>query len=100
MSGLSNKESDHFRSDPKQRLLFRDGAEVALMRKVADMLHVLLERRGTVVEKSELLRLVWPDTQVTVPNVDTGSTLPRCEFPMPSRPPRIGCGGARTGNSP
>jgi TolB-like protein len=29
-----------------------------------ETLHVLLERRGSVVEKSELMKLVWPDTNV------------------------------------
>jgi TolB-like protein len=31
---------------------------------VAETLHVLLERHGTVVEKAELMREVWPDTTV------------------------------------
>jgi len=53
-----------FRYDAAQRLLFR-GAEVApLGPKTVEILHVLLERRGCVVEKGELLRLVWPDTTV------------------------------------
>ena len=32
--------------------------------KVAETLRVLLERHGTVVEKAELMRAVWPDTTV------------------------------------
>ena len=32
--------------------------------KVAETLRVLLERHGTVVEKAELMREVWPDTSV------------------------------------
>jgi DNA-binding winged helix-turn-helix (wHTH) protein/TolB-like protein len=53
-----------FHYDPRQHLLFRDGQLVALMPKVADTLQVLLERSGEVVEKSELMKLVWPDTTV------------------------------------
>jgi DNA-binding winged helix-turn-helix (wHTH) protein/TolB-like protein len=53
-----------FRYDSEQRLLFRDGELVALLPKVAYTLHVLLERHGRVVEKPELMRLVWPDTTV------------------------------------
>ena len=53
-----------FRYDPRQRLLFREDQLVPLMPKVADTLQVLLERGGEVVEKSELLKLVWPDTVV------------------------------------
>lgn len=53
-----------FTYDPAQRILFRAGEPVPLVPKLADTLHVLLERRGTVVEKSELMRLVWPDAVV------------------------------------
>ena len=37
---------------------------VPLAPKVAETLRVLLERHGTVVEKAELMRAVWPDTTV------------------------------------
>jgi len=53
-----------FRYDWEQRLLFRDGETVLLAPKVAETLRVLLERHGTVVEKAELMRAVWPDTTV------------------------------------
>jgi DNA-binding winged helix-turn-helix (wHTH) protein len=53
-----------FRYDPEQRLLFRDGAMVPLVPKAIDTLHVLLERQGRVVEKHELMALVWPDAVV------------------------------------
>jgi len=33
-------------------------------RKRYDTLHVLIERRGQIVEKAELMRLVWPDCTV------------------------------------
>jgi DNA-binding winged helix-turn-helix (wHTH) protein/TolB-like protein len=53
-----------FRYDAEQRLLLRGGEVVPLVPKALDTLHVLLERRGQVVEKSELMKLVWPDTNV------------------------------------
>jgi DNA-binding winged helix-turn-helix (wHTH) protein/TolB-like protein len=53
-----------FRYDPVQRLLFRDGTLVSLVPKAIDTLHVLLENRGRIVDKAELMRLVWPDTTV------------------------------------
>jgi DNA-binding winged helix-turn-helix (wHTH) protein/TolB-like protein len=53
-----------FRYDPAQRLLFRGGEVVALAPKAIDTLHVLIERRGQIVEKAELMRLVWPDCTV------------------------------------
>jgi DNA-binding winged helix-turn-helix (wHTH) protein len=53
-----------FRYDPEQRLLFRDAELVALAPKALDALHVLLERHGRIVSRSELLTLLWPDTAV------------------------------------
>lgn len=53
-----------FRYDAEQRLLFRGDELAPLAPKTLDTLHVLLERRGSVVEKSELMKLVWPDTNV------------------------------------
>jgi DNA-binding winged helix-turn-helix (wHTH) protein len=53
-----------FRFDLGERLLSRDGEPVPLMPKTIDTLAVLLERRGQVVEKAELMKLVWPDCVV------------------------------------
>ena len=53
-----------FRYDAGQRLLFRGGELVPLVPKALETLHVLLDRRGSVVEKPELMKLVWPDTNV------------------------------------
>jgi DNA-binding winged helix-turn-helix (wHTH) protein len=53
-----------FHYDAEQRLLFRQGEVVPLVPKAIDTLHALLERRGRVVEKAELMKLVWPDTTV------------------------------------
>jgi DNA-binding winged helix-turn-helix (wHTH) protein/TolB-like protein len=53
-----------FRYDARQRLLFRDGVLVPLVPKAADTLQVLIENSGRIVEKSELMRRVWPDTTV------------------------------------
>ena len=53
-----------FHYDAEQRLLFRQDEVVPLVPKAIDTLHVLLEQRGRVVEKAELMKLVWPDTTV------------------------------------
>jgi len=53
-----------FRYDTGQRLLFRGGEPVAVAPKALEMLQVLLERRGSIVEKPELMKLVWPDANV------------------------------------
>jgi DNA-binding winged helix-turn-helix (wHTH) protein/TolB-like protein len=57
-------EFGQFRYDSAQRLLFRGKATVPLLPKVADTLHVLIERRGQVVDKAELIKLLWPDCTV------------------------------------
>jgi len=53
-----------FHYDAEQRLLFRQDEVVPLVPKAIDTLHVLLERRGRMVEKADLMKLVWPDTTV------------------------------------
>jgi len=53
-----------FRYDPAQRLLFRESELVPLTPKAVDMLEALLEHRGQVVGKAELMKLVWPDCVV------------------------------------
>ena len=53
-----------FRYDTDQRLLFRGPDRVPLVPKVAETLHVLVERKGEVVDKAELMKLIWPDTAV------------------------------------
>lgn len=50
--------------DVESRRLFRDGQIIPLAPKAFDTLLVLVENRGRLMEKSELLRLIWPDTFV------------------------------------
>ena len=58
-----------FRVDPVRRRLLRSHEQVALTPKAFSILLILLERRGDVVEKDELIQLVWPDTFVTEANL-------------------------------
>ncbi|HEX6863008.1 MAG TPA: tetratricopeptide repeat protein, partial [Thermoanaerobaculia bacterium] len=62
-------EFDDFRVDPVRRRLTRDGVLVPLTPKAFSILLVLLEKRGDVVEKEELIQKVWPDTFVTEANL-------------------------------
>jgi TolB-like protein/Flp pilus assembly protein TadD len=55
--------------DAARRLLARDGRPVALTPRVFDTLLALIENRGRVLEKDELLRLVWADTIVEESNL-------------------------------
>jgi TolB-like protein/DNA-binding winged helix-turn-helix (wHTH) protein/Tfp pilus assembly protein PilF len=50
--------------DASERVLYRGAERIPLPPKVADTLFVLLDRHGHVVEKGEIMQLVWPDTFV------------------------------------
>ncbi len=62
-------EFDAFRLDPAERQLLRDGTPVALTPKVFETLVVLVERSGHLVEKEELMKLVWADAFVEQANL-------------------------------
>src|SRR5215831_15264949 len=54
-----------FAFDPQSRLLWRDGAEIALPPRVLGVLEVLIDRAGQVVARQDLLDRVWKDAFVT-----------------------------------
>ena len=58
-----------FTLDTDQRVLLRGGKPVALTPKVFDTLLILVENRGRIVEKDELMRRLWPDTFVEESNI-------------------------------
>ena len=58
-----------FRLDLLRRSLERDGQPIALSGKALEILAILLERRGEVVDKNDLMRQVWPDTTVEENNI-------------------------------
>jgi DNA-binding winged helix-turn-helix (wHTH) protein/Tol biopolymer transport system component len=53
-----------YRFDGRLRRLYKDGELIVLTPKAADTLVALVERAGRVVEKEELLRVVWGDITV------------------------------------
>ena len=63
-------EFGEFRVDPGKRLLLRAGAPVAMTPKVFETLLLLVTRRGEVVEKNEVMRVIWPDTIVEENNLN------------------------------
>jgi DNA-binding winged helix-turn-helix (wHTH) protein/Tol biopolymer transport system component len=78
-----------FYLDPDERVLHRDGVMVALTPKATEILLALVERRGHIVEKADLMRLVWPDTAVEESNLTQniytlrralGDTAGKCPF--------------------
>ncbi len=62
-------EFGSFRIDTVKRLLLRDGEPIALKAKCFEMLQVLVEARGQVLDKDELMRRVWTDTIVEESNI-------------------------------
>lgn len=58
-----------FRLDPTERLLLRDGHPVPLTPKAFDLLMVLVQRSGHLIEKRELLEAVWPASFVEEGNL-------------------------------
>ena len=58
-----------FRVDPVERVLLREGEFVALTSKLFDLLLLLVENSGRVVEKDRLMSEVWPDTFVEEGNL-------------------------------
>jgi DNA-binding winged helix-turn-helix (wHTH) protein/TolB-like protein len=58
-----------FRLDPTERLLLRDGHPVPLTPKAFDVLMVLLQHSGHLVEKKELIEAVWPTSFVEEGNL-------------------------------
>jgi DNA-binding winged helix-turn-helix (wHTH) protein/Tfp pilus assembly protein PilF len=58
-----------FELDGAERVLRRNGEIVSLRLKPFEVLLVLLERRGRVVSKEELIERVWPDSFVDEANL-------------------------------
>lgn len=58
-----------FRLDTVKQRLLRDGVPVPLKPKDFEMLLALVEQRGRVLEKEDLLRRVWPDQIVEEANL-------------------------------
>ncbi|HMY73745.1 MAG TPA: transcriptional regulator, partial [Blastocatellia bacterium] len=53
-----------FRLDASERLLTREGETVQLPPRVFDTLLALVEHEGRLLEKDELIKILWPDSFV------------------------------------
>lgn len=62
-------EFDCYRVDFERRLLLRGEEPVQLPAKALDTLLLLIQRRGKVVTKDELMKAVWPDAFVEESNL-------------------------------
>ena len=73
-------EFDDFIVDLKERMLWRAGEPVALSAKAFELLTVLLENNGRVLEKSELMQRLWPETFVEEINLNVHISALRKAF--------------------
>lgn len=62
-------EFGEFRLDIGHRMLYRGAEELTLVPKAVETLIALIERRGEIVGKDELLEIVWPDAIVEESNL-------------------------------
>ena len=62
-------EFDDFRLDAGHLMLYYKDEEVALVPKAVELLVALVERRGQIISKDELLEKVWPDAIVDESNL-------------------------------
>jgi Tol biopolymer transport system component/DNA-binding winged helix-turn-helix (wHTH) protein len=62
-------EFGRFRVDPVKRVLLRDTKPVPLTPKALDILLVLIRNNERVLDKDELMRLVWPNAVVEENNL-------------------------------
>ncbi|HEV8482066.1 MAG TPA: tetratricopeptide repeat protein [Blastocatellia bacterium] len=58
-----------FRIDAEKRQLMREGQAVPLKPKAFDMLLALVQHRGRVLEKDDLMGMLWPDSDVEESNL-------------------------------
>src|SRR5690349_12567337 len=66
-----------FRFDATKQVLMREGEAVRLKAKACELLKVLLERPGEVLDKETLMTLLWPDTVVEENNLTVHMTALR-----------------------
>lgn len=78
MNAVRFYEFHGFRLDPVERLLLFENAPLSLEPKVFDLLVILLEQSGHLVEKDTLIQQIWPNTFVEEGNLTRNiSTLRR-----------------------
>jgi hypothetical protein len=64
-----------FRLLPSQRLLLEGDKQVRLGSRALDILIALIERPGELIDKSELMNRVWPNTFVEAANLTVSIPL-------------------------
>src|SRR5262245_58529066 len=70
-------EFGRFRIVPQRRELFVEGQAVELGGRAFDTLLILIDGRGTVLSKDELMRRIWPDRVVEENNLEVQISMLR-----------------------
>jgi len=70
-------EFGRFRLDVTEHTLLRDGRPVPLRPKVFDILLVLIENRGHLVDKEQLMSSVWTEQFVEEGNINKNISMLR-----------------------
>src|SRR5437899_8456381 len=66
-----------FSVDPVERRLLRDGAVTPLTPKAFDLLLILLESRGRLLTREDLMEQLWPGTFVEEANLSQNIAMLR-----------------------
>jgi Tol biopolymer transport system component/DNA-binding winged helix-turn-helix (wHTH) protein len=61
---------EEYRLDVQRRMLYRGECEVVLPPKAIETLVALIELKGEIVSKRDLMKIIWPDTIVEESNLD------------------------------
>ena len=72
----STRDFGRFSLDLTEHRLLRDGQQVPLTPRVFDLLRVLVEHAGHLVEKERLLKEVWADAFVEESNLNRAISGP------------------------
>src|SRR5579872_1430919 len=75
-------EFGRFRLDPEAHLLLCGDEIIALEPKAVDVLMILVEKRGELVARQELMTAVWPDTFVEDNNLSSNISILRKQLGM------------------
>ncbi len=70
-------EFDSYRLDTAGRLLLKRGERITIPPKAFDILAALIESRGRVLGREELMQIIWPDTFVEQANLAVTISLAR-----------------------
>ena len=62
-------EFDRFRLDPAEQLLLSDGKPVSITPKAFQILCVLIQSNGRLIDKDDLIKKVWPNSFVEEANL-------------------------------